>query len=297
MKKLYYILLIVFALPAMVFGQGNELVTEAYLLLKQGELQEAAVVIDSAAQSKKGAEDPQVWHFRGFIYKDIYVKYEKEDRKSNAREIAVESLIKSIQLDSESKYTAQSDKALKLLAVSYFNNAIDIIEERNPINVDEAKDYYLEYKELIVYQFPDTLMQENDIEFYLAMSTVHRKVYEQNRLTFADHNLKQQEYLRLVLQLDPESFAANYSMAVSHYNQGARNLEKLPEATSIPDIYEIQSESMQSIEMALPFMMRAHEINPDKIDAIKGLKWIYFNLHREGESQEMDDKMRLNRNH
>lgn len=292
MKKLLNILLLILALPLLVNGQSNGLLEKAYLLREKGELKEAALVIDQAVETKKGSLDPKIWHFRGFIYKDIYLKLEKSDRNSAARETAIISLKKSIEYDKESVYKDQSFKVLKLLAVSYFNDAFDIIVERNPLSVDEANDYYQKYRELLLYQNPDTVMTDSDIEFYLAMSTVHRKIYEQNRETLTEHNKRSREYLRLVLELDPDSFAANYSLSVSYYNGGARNLEKLPEATSIPDIYEIQAESMHSIEMALPFMTRAHEINPEKIEAIKGLKWILFNLHREVESSEMEEKER-----
>jgi tetratricopeptide (TPR) repeat protein len=287
MKKLIYIWLFVFALPQLVSAQNNnELLIEAYELRKKGELKESAVVIDEAVASKKGSTDTKVWHVRGFIYKDIYVKLDKNNLNSEAREIAVESFKKSIEFDTNKELEEQNRKVLKYLGISYFNNASDIIREREPMNVDEANDYYDTYKGIMLYLNPDTVMLQNDIEFYLAMSSVHRKIYERNRKEYAEHSKIQKEYLSKILQLDPQNFEANYSMAVSLYNEGANNLEKLPEA-EISDIYEIQSESIRSIEMALPFMWKAYEISPDQLDAVKGLKWIFFNLHRDEESLEM----------
>lgn len=288
MKKLIYIWLFVFALPLLVSAQSNnELLIEAYQLRKKGELVESAVVIDQAVASKKGSIDTKAWHVRGFIYKDIYIKVDKSNQSSEAREKAVESFKKSIQFDSNREFEEQNRKVLKYLGISYFNNASDIIREREPLNVEEANEYYENYKEIMLYLNPDTVMTQNDIEFYLAMSTVHRKIYEMNRKEYAAHSKIQKEYLNKILQLDPQNFEANYSMAVSYYNEGANNLEKLPEA-EIADIYEIQSESVRSIEMALPFMWAAYEISPDQLDAVKGLKWIFFNLHREDESLEME---------
>ena len=94
----------------------------------------------------------------------------------------------------------------------------------------------------------------------------------------------------LVLELDPRNWAANYSTSVAYYNKGAYDLQKLENIESIPDIYQIQSESIRSIEIALPFMYKAYEIDPDQIDAVKGLKWIYFNLHKFDESEQMEQK-------
>lgn len=266
------------------------------MLRKDGKLQGAATIIDESVASKKGRDESVAWHIRGFIYKDIYLQVDKGVRTSEARETAIESLKKSMELDENGTYLVQNRKVLKLLAISYYNDAIDILRAQDPVTLDEANDQYFKYKDLVIYQYPDTNMKDKDIEFYLAMSTGHRMVYEKNRLTYADHNKRQREYLKMVLELDPESFSANYSLSVSFYNQGARNLEKLPDVTNFPDIYEITSESMQSIEMALPFMMRAHEINPEKIEAIKGLKWIYFNLHLEEESRQMEEKLRSAKN-
>lgn len=297
MKKLIYIWLFVIALPVLVSGQNNnELLIEAYQLRKQGELTKSAEVIDQAVATKKGSTDTKAWHVRGFIYKDIYIKVDNSDNKSVAREVAVESFKKSIEYDTDQVFEEQNRKVLKYLAISYFNNASDIIRERDPATVGDANDYYEKYKDIMLYFNPDTVMKQNDIEFYLAMSTVHRKIYEMNRKEYAAHSKVQKEYLHKILYLDPQNYEANYSLAVSYYNEGANNLEKLPEA-EIADIYEIQSESIRSIEMALPFMLEAYEINPDKIDSVKGLKWIFFNLHREEESlemQELEKRLRSN---
>jgi tetratricopeptide (TPR) repeat protein len=289
MKKFIYIWLFVFALPLLLSAQSNnELLIEAYQLRKKGELVQSAEVIDQAVASKKGSKDTKAWHVRGFIYKDIYIKVDSSDYNSIAREKAVESFKKSIEFDSDKAYEEQNRKVLKYLGISYFNNASDIIREREPKNVEEANVYYEKYKGLMLYLNPDTVMTTNDIEFYLAMSTVHRKIYEMNRKEYVAHSRAQKEYLSKILQLDPQNFEANYSMAVSYYNEGANNLERLPEAGEISDIMEIQSQSIRSIEMALPFMMQAYEISPDKLEAVKGLKWIFFNLHRGDESLEME---------
>lgn len=273
-------------------AQHQEKMQEAYALYNQGMYLKAAEVIDEVVEDKKGKNDKVAWHIRGFIYKDIFLKIDNSDRDSKAREIAIESLKRSYQLDEAAKLEEQNRKALRYLGVSYFNDASEIIEERDEYKLNKANDKYLSYKDVILFLYSDTSLVQKDVEFYLAMSTAFRKLYEEDRENREEYWEKSNENLIKVLELDPANWAANYSLAVSYYNQGAHKLQKLPGVHDIMDIYEVQSESIRSIEMALPFMLDAYEINPEKIETIRGLKWIYFNLHRQSESQKMDEELK-----
>ncbi len=292
MKKLIYIWIFVIAIPSVVVGQGSELVEQAYLLYKKDSLTAAATLIDEYVSTKKGSTDNTAWHIRGFIYKNIYIKLDggQENLNSKAREEALKSFKKSVVYDEGGKYNVQNTKALKFLAVTYFNNASDIILKQDPNTIEDANEYYLTYKETIVFLAPDTSLKENDVKFNLAMCTGHRKIYERDRIANSEHWDKSNEYLKTVLEIDAESFEANYSLGVSHYNHGAYTLEKLPETEGIIDMYEIMHEGTRSIELALPFMLRAYEIDSTKIEVVKGLRIIYFNLNKEKESQFYGDQ-------
>jgi len=291
MKKLFYIWPLILIVPLITMAQPQDKMQEAYALYNQGMYLKASEVIDEVVEHKRGKNDRVAWHIRGFIYKDIYINIDNADRDSEARTAAVESLKRSYQLDEAGTLEEQNRKALRYLGVSYFNDASEIIEERQEYKLDKANDKYLAYKDVILFLYADTNLLEKDVEFYLAMSTAYRKLYEDDRENREDYWEKSNHYLLKVLEIDPANWAANYSLAVSHYNQGAYKLQKLPSVNDIMDLYEVQSESIRSIEMALPFMLDAYEINPGKIETIRGLKWIYFNLHREKESQQMDEKL------
>jgi len=296
MKRLFNIWLLLLVVPLVSMAQYQDKMQEAYALYNQGMYLKAADIVDEVVEDKKGRNDKVAWHIRGFIYKDIYVKIDKSDRDSKAREIAIESLKRSYQLDEAGKLEEQNRKALRYLGVSYFNDASEIIEERDEFKINKANDKYLAYKDVILFLYSDTNLVDKDVEFYLAMSTAFRKLYEDDRTNREQYWEKSNEYLIKVLELDPANWAANYSLAVSHYNQGAYKLQKLPGVNDIMDIYEIQSESIRSIEMALPFMLDAYEVNPEKIETIRGLKWIYFNLHRQSDSQKMDEELKEKEN-
>lgn len=288
MKKLIYILFVCFLFaPASIAAQVKEKIEKAYALYNGGELNAAAEAINEVVESPEGKNSKVAWHIRGFIYKDIYLEYEDSDLYSKARKEALISHKTCIANDPEGSLVEQSRNAIKYLSVSYYNDAIEIIDSRDPLTLEDANLLYDDFKKVTLYLYPDSVMKTKDIEFYLAMSTAHRKIYERNRDLGDEHWEVSNSYLEKVLELDPENWPALYSTSVAHYNKGAYNLDRLPEAQGITDIYRIEAESMRSIQVALPFMIKAYQINPEKIEAVKGLKTIYHNLDREEESNEM----------
>jgi len=289
------ILFFSFALQALTFGQSvDDLIQTAYKLQVAKKHEEAMPVINKALESDGGDKNELVWHVRGFVYKDLFVKYRDDEVSLDYRNEAVQSFLNSIKYDNPKQLYKQNEKALKYLAVSYFNDASDLIKEHSSERISLAEGHYYNYRDIVVQLNPDTSLVEKDVEYFLAMSTAHRKIYESDREKYDAHWEISNEYMNKVLDLDPNSFEAWFSKGVSHYNRGAYNLERLPYVT-IHDLFEIQSESMRSIEAALPFMMRAYEIDSTKIDVIKALKVITFNLNKEEESkhfQELLDQKR-----
>ncbi|MCZ4407730.1 hypothetical protein O3Q51_02845 [Cryomorphaceae bacterium 1068] len=284
MIRFFTILFLSFILQAQSFGQSvDDLVQTAYKLQVAKNHEEAMDVINKALEADGGEKSELVWHVRGFVYKDLFVKYRSEVEGSNYRTEAVSSFLNSIKYDKDGRLTDQNEKALKYLAVSYFNDASDVIKEHSSERIDLADKYYQDYRDIILELNSDTSLVEKDVEYYLAMSTAHRKIYESDRVENDAHWEMSNEYMNKVLDLDPNSFEAWFSKGVSYYNRGAYNLERLP-YVDIYDLYQIQSESMRSIEMALPFMYRAYEIDSTKIDVIRALKIITFNLNKEEES-------------
>jgi len=268
----------------------EELVRRAVLKYNEKDYRGAASEIDEAVQLKKGETDERAWHIRGFVYKDIYVKEENRARTSEAREVSVFSLQRSVELDKEGLLDKNNKGALAVLAASYYNDASDIIEERNPENLHEAEEYYARYRDITAFLQPDSSLVSKDIDIHLAMATAHRKIYESNReKNEAHYELSNEQYSK-VLDLDPENWPALYSVGVALYNKGAYNLERLPEL-EIHDVIKTEGESIRSIQSALPFMTRAYEVNPERIEGVKGLKYIHFNLHDEEQHEYFNEKL------
>ncbi len=291
MIKIYYISILLLIFPLGIQAQSiDELMQRAYLHFNEKQYDLARADIDEAVLNRKGSENPMAWHIRGFVYKDIFIHKDVMNPHSESRDIAVESLQRSIFLDGEGKFYENNQRALKYLATSYWNDASEIINNPNIQTVGDATDYFEKFQAVYDQLIPDSSYLKRDVDFYLALATALRRIYESDRAANEEYWLQSNNYLKKVLELDPQNFDANYSLGVSYYNKGAHSLEKLPEI-EIFDIYRVQGESIRSIQGALPFMIKAYEINPERIEAIKGLKWIHFNLHQYEESDKYDQKL------
>ncbi len=292
MNKLVYIGILFAGMAFHCSAQPvDELIRRAYVQYSEKNYDAAANDIDEVLRSKKGEGNAMAWHIRGFIYKDIYINDHNADPKSIARETAVNSLMQSMELDKEASFKENNTKALYYLAGSYWDDASYVIDARDAATIESAVDFFERYRVIAEYIQQDGLdIQEMNIRFYLAMATAHRKIYEKSREVNEYHYNKANEYYLKVLEINPDDWPALYSVAVLYYNDAAYKLENLPEM-DIPDVMKVQGESMRTIQFALPFMMRAYEVNPERIEAIKGLKYILFNLHDYEKSDFFDEKL------
>jgi hypothetical protein len=73
-------------------------------------------------------------------------------------------------------------------------------------------------------------------------------------------------------------------MAINLYNEGARNIELLDNEAQIPTLVKVQAISIELFKEALPFMLKAHELNPEREETLKGLRGIYLSLNDEEEA-------------
>jgi len=286
-------ILITFVLSCAIHLSGNsqsvnELVQAAYKLQVDKKHEEAKVEIEKAIKAKGGETNKLAWHVRGFIYKDLFINNRQNELANDFRTQSVQSFLNSIKYDKEKQLLHQNTKALRFLAVSHYNEASDIIDAHQPANISDAASNYSRYREILIALSPDTTILEKDIEYLLAMSTAHRKIYESDRKTYDDYWMESNNFLNEVIKKDSLNFNAFYSLGVSYYNRGAYNLERIPYA-DILELLDIQSESMKNIEQAYPYMEKAHEIDSTKIQVVRALRIINFNLNKIEESQLFEE--------
>ena len=88
-----------------------------------------------------------------------------------------------------------------------------------------------------------------------------------------------------VLRLEPENYGANYNLATLYYNLGVYRIRAINADDEIPTIEEIQKVARELFNEALPYMLKAHDMNPTRRETLLGLEGIYYSLQDESNSE------------
>lgn len=276
--KMGALLLLALLLSVAGYAQPEE-TYEAYRTYQQKDLDKAAELIDKAITLEAGKKDALTWHIRGFIYKDMFNRQEGQKRNSEYRAEAVDAFFKSIKLDKKEEYLDNNVKSLRYLASSYYNDAVLVIRDQDKQTVDKSEEFYKAYKSIMEVSDNRFDPVDRDITYYKALATCYRKIYEQDR---AANKLSLQKALQsytYVLSLDPSDYGANYNTAINLYNEGAYSIEHIDSEAKIPTIVKVQAVSVELFREALPYMLKAYELDSTRRETLIGLRGIYLSLN------------------
>lgn len=276
--KIGVLLLAALVLSLAGYAQPTE-TYEAYKTYQQKNLDQAAQLIDKAISLEAGKDDPLTWHIRGFIYKDIFNRDAEKQSESKDRVEAVNAFTTAIELDKKGEYLENNLKSLRYLASSYYNDAVLVIREQNKETVEKSEEYYNTYKEIMEFSDENFDSIERDITYYKALATCHRKIYEQDRAANKAFLQKALDNYDYVLSLDPSDYGANYNTAINLYNEGAYGIEQIDSEAKIPTIVRVQAVSVELFREALPYMLKAHELDSTRRETLIGLRGIYLSLN------------------
>lgn len=266
-----------------VRAQGDPLV-EALRKFQAGDLVRAKELIDQAVKDPAHAQDPEAWLLRGFVYKDGFKDAKPGPEADLVRNEALASLYTCMGLDSEGTYRENAMQAYDFLARTYYNDAAKAMQE---LDDKRALQLYDNYKEAMLRVDPKANMRARDIEFHNALGTVYTKRFDRDR-TVVDWFNKAVDTFRKVLTIDPENYGANYNLATLYYNRGVYNIQRISADDDIPGIQRIQEVSREYFMDALPYMLKAHDMNPGRRETLLGLEIIYYSL----QDQERSDLYR-----
>ncbi len=283
------LLMLVFSCMAVLVVAQPQETLDAYRAYQQKDFSKAVELIDVAVQTSAGKDDPMSWHIRGFVYKDIFNEIDEKDRFSTNRDIAVESFLRSLDLDKKNEYKENNLKSLRYLASSYYNDAVLVMREVDKGNIHESEVYYNRYKEIVQFSEPEADITERNLIFYKALATCHRKIYEQNRDENKEFLYKALDNYQYVLDIDPDNYGANYNTAINLYNEGAYGIEKIDAEAQIPTIVQVQAVSVELFREALPFMLKAYEQDSTRRETLIALRGIYLSLNDNEEANKYRD--------
>lgn len=119
MKKTI-LLLIVFASGLVLMAQPSKVRTAGFAL-QSGELDKAKEAIDEAVQHEKSISDPKAWYYRGDVYRLIAGSEKYRHLDPDPFPKAIESLVRSLELDTKKAYRSESLHGLVLIQGEYFD--------------------------------------------------------------------------------------------------------------------------------------------------------------------------------
>jgi len=265
------------AWPAMAQGDLLARVNKAY---RDGDLKTAQTLADEAVKDPALESSAEMWVLRGFVYKDLYKQAEGK-QAGILRDEALASLYTAITKDKAGQYTASSVPAYWFLAKTIYNDAAHALGQLEPA---QAIALYGKYGEALRRMNPDTVNIPRDIEFQNALGTVYVKRFAADRQQLNWYDKAVDAYKR-VLQMDSNNYGANYNLATLYYNRGVYNIQRISADNDIPSIQQIQEASREFFTKALPYMLKAHRMKPDRPETILGLEGIHYSLQDEEQSR------------
>lgn len=117
----------------------NAEVVNAYNYLKFKELDKAKISIDKAITDVKTGASAKTWYYRGLIYQDITESPDANVQAFDNQSLdkAVESYVKSMELDAKKQYIDDIKKRIPYLQNRYVNKGIDAYKSKDYVVATE----------------------------------------------------------------------------------------------------------------------------------------------------------------
>lgn len=260
----------------------TDLLIQANTKYQAGELDGARTLLDQAVKDEAFARSAEAWVLRGFVYKDLFKKDPAAAAAESLRDEALASLYVGTEMDTQKQYIENSRKAYEYLAKTIYNDAAHSL---NDMDEEKAKRLYSKYKEVMLRMDPSTQFKARDIEFDNALGTVYTKRFNKDRTQLDLFNLAVEAYKRVLL-VDSDNYGANYNLATLYYNRGVYNIQQISADNDIPSVQQIQEVSREFFIQALPYMLKAHRMNPTRKETLMGLEGIHYSLQDHEESEK-----------
>ncbi|MDP4586872.1 MAG: hypothetical protein NWS86_01730 [Flavobacteriales bacterium] len=271
-------LLMCFTLNVALAQDALPITESAVKAFQEGNIDQAKDRIHFALANEAEKNHPYTWCVKGFVYKELYKNTAQKDRRSPNREIAIEAIMKSMVLDTKKAYFDLNDKALRFLATSIYNDVVLSTRSLNEYTLEEPEQFYDRYKEIMLFLEPNTTFNQQDLELYRVLAEAHHRIYlkdpEKNNIYFD----RCADYYNQALSINAQDTLSNYNLAILYYNKGVYKIKKIDHSTEIFELIMIQDECVELFKKSLPFMLKAHELDPFRMEPLKGLRAIYKSL-------------------
>lgn len=179
----------------------------------------------------------------------------------------------------QKKDTVGALAALKEGLVEYPGNGTILVEVINIYLNGNKVDDALKYLDLAISQDP------KNASYFFAKGTLYDKLLKQDEATEC--------YLKAI-EYKEDYFDAYYNLGALYYNKGVKQIDV---ANAIPsnktDQYEVEKTKADvEFNKAIPYMEKAHTINPNDKFTLESLKTLYYRLKMLDKHAEVVEKLK-----
>ena len=285
LRFLFFLLLILICSPV-VNAQSSTIHYDAALnYMQKNNVDSAKIEIDLHMQNVDVHLDPENWYLEGFIYKELYKKYENENFNSPYRAKSLNSFKKSLKFDTVIARTKTTKELIRYLAGRFYNDAVLTLDSMNYLTSILCYEQYRDAA-LILDSILD--IKKKDIEFYLALGTIYVEMYNSDKIkNLQFFNLTRDTYLK-ILNWDPNNYTANYDLGLLYWNKGVHLMNNIDYELNLDSVMQVQNYSVSIFKESLPFAQKAYEMEPKREETLIVLSGIFYSLNDFPKSKAFD---------
>lgn len=285
LRFLFFLLLILICSPV-VNAQSSTIHYDAALnYMQKNNVDSAKIEIDLHMQNVDVQLDPENWYLEGFIYKELYKKYENENFNSPYRAKSLNSFKKSLKLDTVIARTKTTKELIRYLAGRFYNDAVLTLDSSNYLTSILCYEQYRDAA-LILDSILD--IKKKDIEFNLALGTIYVEIYNSDKIkNLQFFNLTRDTYMK-ILNWDPNNYTANYDLGLLYWNKGVHLMNNIDYELNLDSVMQVQNYSVSIFKESLPFAQKAYEMEPKREETLIVLSGIFYSLNDFPKSKAFD---------
>ncbi|MGB3778318.1 MAG: hypothetical protein WA960_08150 [Tunicatimonas sp.] len=123
---------------------------------------------------------------------------------------------------------------------------------------------------------------KKDTEVMLLYGTIQGRMLDNDPKNQEAYFEKRIAIYEKILKLEPNNLLANYNLGITYYNKGVELINN--EEVFEKDIFEFDqllNVCAGLFQKALPFVLKANQLDPSNFNALKALEGIYYNLNEQ----------------
>jgi len=169
--------------------------------------------------------------------------------------------MKNVQIAKEDSIGAL--ETLKEGFSKYSDNQAIMVELINHYLIKGESEKALEYLAIAKEKDP------SNPSFYFAEGVMYEQIGEED---------KAYEAYKKAIEIDPGFFNAYYNLGVLHFNKGVKLTEEANDVMDEEKYKKMKEKADEQFKNSIPYMEKAHEIDPDEISTMETLKMLYYRM-------------------